>query len=77
MVTRIKILYEGDRSLRPALGDFLNELRVKARRRKIGWEIVACGSRGKAYQDFCDSITDEPDAYTVLLERFTRAWHII
>jgi len=67
MVTRIKILYEGDRSLRSALGEFLNEPRDKARSRKIEWEIVSCGSRGKAFQDFCDSIDDEPETYTILL----------
>ena len=67
MVKEIRIYCEGDRALRPSLGSFLSGLRDKASDKGILWEIVACGSANRTFENFRDALTDHPDAWNLLL----------
>ena len=74
MVGEIKIYIEGGADgkqakskLREGFGDFLDELRQIARNKRIGWTLVACGSRNSAYEDFCTAIKSSPTVFHVLL----------
>ena len=67
MVKEIRIYFEGDRTLRPSLGIFLSSLRDKASERGILWEIVACGSANRAFENFRDALNDHPEAWNLLL----------
>lgn len=67
MVREIRIYFEGDRVLQPAFGDFLGEIRDKARAKKIRWTIIASGTRSRAFLDFQDALIDHPDAFNLLL----------
>ena len=52
MNARIRIYFEGNRQLKRGFAGFLSELREKAATAKIGWELVASGSRNEALKDF-------------------------
>lgn len=74
MVSEIALYVEGGGNsrqtkdkLREGFGEFLTELRALARSKRIGWRIVACGSRNEAYDDFCTAMRQNPDAFNVLL----------
>jgi hypothetical protein len=67
MVSEIRIYIEGDRSLRPGFGKFLERLNNLARERRIGWEIVLCGSRDSTFDDFKTALETHPNAFNVLL----------
>jgi hypothetical protein len=53
--------------IRTGFGVFFEELRCQARRQRIEWRIVACGSRQSAYDLFNLAQRTHPDAFNVLL----------
>ena len=53
--------------LRTAMGAFLDEVRTKARVKRIHWAIKPCGARQSAYKDFLAALKSSPQAFNVLL----------
>jgi hypothetical protein len=72
-VNEIRIYVEGGgdkdskAAIRAAFSQFLDGYRMRARSRKLGWQVIACGSRESAYEQFCDAEDRHPDAFNVLL----------
>ena len=69
---RIYIVGGGERAagkakLRKGFQVFLRELREKARDRQIRWNIILCGSRGSAHDDFNTACRTHTEAFNVLL----------
>ena len=58
---------ETKQDLRRGFGEFLSELRDKAREERICWTIVACGSKRKTLDFFDTAIKQHPDAFNVVL----------
>jgi len=58
---------------RAAFGDFLSELRDCARAQRIGWKIIACGSRSSAFDDYQTALRAHPHSFNVLLVDSERA----
>ena len=74
MTLEIRIYVEGGGdgaatkgAVRQGFGAFLKPLRDSARRSRIGWRIIACGSRNSAFEDFSTALRTHPDAFNVLL----------
>lgn len=74
MVTECRIYAEGggnERStkarLRQGLSTFLGGIINIARARGVRWQIIACGSRTQAFNDFMFALQDHPEAFNVLL----------
>ncbi|MET0400136.1 MAG: DUF4276 family protein [Longimicrobiaceae bacterium] len=74
MIQEIRIYVEGGGSdtntkarFRQSMGRFLDELRQKARERRIGWQVIACGSRSDAFRDFRNAHISHPNAMNFLL----------
>ena len=73
MTREIRIYVEGggDREskerMRLGFGEFLNEVRDMARRKRVRWRIVACGPRGAAIDNFRTALAEHPSAFNVLL----------
>jgi len=57
----------GRAAIRRGFGEFLRELRDLARQRRIRWDIVACGPRGKALKAFSKALQEGTHAFNVLL----------
>ena len=53
--------------MRRAFNDFFEAPRRQAGRRNIHWQVIPSGSRNDAYTDFCNALTDHPDAVNLLL----------
>lgn len=77
-VTGIRFYVEGAQSgpksklakfdARRAFHVFLTELRTKATECGLEWHPIAlCGSRQKAYENFCSALEREPTIFPVLL----------
>ena len=58
---------DGKARLREGFSGFLRELVDLARRRRIRWSIIACGSRNDAFDDFQLALQTHPNAFNVLL----------
>lgn len=74
MVKEIRIYIEGGGDskntkglLRQGFSSFFNPIKEIVRSKKIGWEIVICGSRNNAFRDFKNALEDHPDAFIILL----------
>lgn len=74
MVAEVRIYVEGGGNrddtktlLRQGFREFFRDLEAIARERKIGWRIVACGSREGAYKAFKIALSANPRAFNVLL----------
>lgn len=74
MTAEIRIYVEGGgdcketkASLRMGFGEFLGELRRRARSKRTRWQIVACGPRNRAFDNFKTALRTHPDAFNVLL----------
>lgn len=73
MVTEIRIYVEGGgdkeskADLRRAFSTFLGALRDEARRRRIGWSVIACGSRSDAFINFRVALKQNSNALNLLL----------
>ncbi len=57
----------GRAAIRRGFGEFLRELRDLARQRRIHWDIVACGPRGRALKAFSKALREGTHAFNVLL----------
>lgn len=55
------------RLIRAGFSEFLGPLRDLARARRIEWNIIACGPRNAAFEDFKTALRTHPDAFNVLL----------
>jgi hypothetical protein len=74
MVEAIRIYCEGGGPgnstkdlLRKGMNEFLRELKNIARSKRIRWDLIACGSRQDAYEDFVRALRTFPGAFNVLL----------
>jgi hypothetical protein len=74
MTRHIRLYVEGGGDLkgtivrfRTALGAFFNEIRSKARVKKIQWTIKPCGGRHSTCDDFLSSLELNPQDFNVLL----------
>ena len=57
----------GKAKLRTGVNTFLAPLRNKAREKRIRWNIIACGSRNNAFDDFKTAIRTHKKAFNFLL----------
>ncbi|WP_313954473.1 DUF4276 family protein [Aulosira sp. FACHB-615] len=53
--------------IRKGFSKFFNPLVELARSRKVKWNIVICGSRNSAFEDFKNALNDHPEAFNILL----------
>lgn len=53
--------------VREGFSGFLDTLRSEARKRRIGWQIIACGARNSACEAYLLAMQSHPDAFNVLL----------
>lgn len=74
MTSEIRVYVEGGgadgktkRPFRQGLNAFFGDLKEQARAKRIRFEIVACGSRSSAYDDFRIALRSHPHAFNVLL----------
>lgn len=74
MTSEIRIYAEGGGDqketkarLRRGFGEFLAELRARARTKRIHWNIIACGSRTSAFDDYKTALRSHPEALNLLL----------
>ena len=73
MVKEIRVYVEGGgdkdskADLRRAFSNFLGSLRDEARRRRIGWSVIACGSRSDAFTNFRVALEQHKNALNLLL----------
>jgi len=74
VVTEIRIYVEGGGDgkntktpVRKGFSVFFHELISEARKKRINWRIIACGSRNTACTDFITAMKSHPDAFNVLL----------
>lgn len=57
----------GKDALRRGFGRFLEPLRELARSKRLGWKVVACGSRNDAFADYSTAVRQYQDEYVLLL----------
>jgi hypothetical protein len=69
MVKEIPIYIEGGGDsnntkalLRKGFSSFFQDLVQIARRQRVQWKIIVCGSRNNAYRYFTNALTDHPNA---------------
>jgi hypothetical protein len=74
MVSEIRIYIEGGgdgseskAAIRRGFGQFLDPLRRQAQSRRIRWQVVACGGRNAAFDNFKTALTTHKDAFNLLL----------
>ena len=74
MTREIRIYIEGGGDyketkahLRRAFGEFLNELRDRARARRVRWETITCGGRGATFEGYCAALRSHPEALNLLV----------
>jgi hypothetical protein len=57
----------GKAALRRGIGSFLNPLCIQARKKRIGFQVIACGSRNSTFDDFKNALKVHSDAINILL----------
>jgi len=74
MVSEIRIYVEGGGNeaqtkafLRQSFRNFLKDLVVIARNRRVKFQIKACGPRHQTFNDFVNALKTHPDSFNVLL----------
>jgi Domain of unknown function (DUF4276) len=74
LVREIRVYVEGGgdggagrAEIRRGFGRFLDPLRERARRQRIGWSVIACGSRQSTFHEFRLALRKHPDAFNILL----------
>jgi hypothetical protein len=74
MVREIRIYAEGGghdkptrRKFRSGLSRFLEPLCRLARERRISWNVISCGPRSSAFDNFRTALRTHPEAFNVLL----------
>lgn len=65
-MNEIRIYYEGDPALKPGFHAFFDELRVKAREKRLGLRLIA--AEGKPDRDFAIAKRNHPTAWNILLK---------
>jgi hypothetical protein len=53
--------------MRAGFNSFLDSLVQSARQKNVRWDIILCGSRNQAFEDFEIALRRHPDAFNVLL----------
>jgi hypothetical protein len=53
--------------IRQGFNEFFKEAREQGRTNRVRWQVVACGSRNDAFDDFRSALRDHPDAFNILL----------
>ena len=54
-------------TLRTGFREFLKPLRDAARARRVRWDVILCGSRQAAYDDYRTALRTHPDSINLLL----------
>ena len=74
MVNEIRVYVEGGGDgaktkarLREGFSNFLREIVKAARNKSVKWQIIVCGSRNEAFDNFTFALQDHPAAFNVLL----------
>ncbi|BAY18139.1 hypothetical protein NIES2109_07350 [Nostoc sp. HK-01] len=74
MVKEVRIYIEGGGDgkntkalIRQGFSQFFKPLVELARSKKVKWNIIICGSRNSAFEDFKNALNDHPEAFNVLL----------
>ncbi len=74
MVNEIRLYVEGagndihtKKLLRDGFRSFLNELIQLARRKRVKFQIIACGPRQQAFSDFSNALQKHSTAFNILL----------
>ncbi len=74
MVAEIRIYVEGGgdggdskAKVRKGFSEFLRDLVEIAREKRIGWNVIACGSRNSTVDSFRTALRTHPGAFNVLL----------
>lgn len=57
----------GKAAIRRGMGELLKGVRDAARRKKLRWNIIACGSRNETFRKFMHEIEGLRPGFTVLL----------
>ncbi len=57
----------GKAAVQEGFSKFLRPLREKARENRIRWDVIACGSRNSAFDNFKIALCLHPNAFNVLL----------
>ena len=55
------------RALRTGFQVFLGSLRDAARARRVRWDVILCGGRQAAFEDYCTAFRTHPDSVNILL----------
>jgi hypothetical protein len=58
---------DGKAKIRKGFDAFLSGPKTAARAKKIRWQIIACGSRNSAFEDFNTALQRHPHAFNILL----------
>lgn len=58
---------DGKAKIRKGFDAFLSGPKTAARAKKIRWQIIACGSRNSAFEDFNTALQRHPQAFNILL----------
>jgi hypothetical protein len=74
MVSEIRIYVEGGgrdsgsrRIIREGLNEFFSPLVRLARKHRIAWKVIPCGSRNDTFENFMLALGEHPRAFNVLL----------
>jgi hypothetical protein len=57
----------GKDALQRGISQFLNPIREMARKKRISFRVIACGSRNSAFGDFDYALRSHPEAINILL----------
>lgn len=57
----------GKAAVRQGFNAFLQDVRQRARQRRLSWDLVACGGRDAAFDRFMTAVKVYPHAFTALL----------
>jgi hypothetical protein len=74
MVKEIRIYIEGGgdkkdtkKAIRIGFSEFLKDIKQIAQKKRIRWQVIICGSRQNAFEDFNNALKANPNAFNVLL----------
>ena len=58
---------DGKAKMRRGFDAFFSDLKTAARGKRIRWQVIACGSRNNAFEDFNIALRQHPHAFNILL----------
>jgi hypothetical protein len=67
MCTEIRIYFEGGKLLEPGFDAFFEEIKMRAKERRCGFQLIAGRSGETACRDFEIALRTHPDAWNILL----------